>query len=368
MTLTLQEISEKIHQILWGKSFVDVVDQDDIEHTFILRSLSINEQNEVKYIRRKELALARHVGILCEDDLRELYAAQGVWTPKEQARIEDLELGLSQIGAQIKDFEFLRSKKNKLKKIRRDYQRELRELLDTRASLFSLSAEQRAEEIARRHMVFLSAQTPDERQYWSCKEEFNECDDNALLFNLARSYFRENQMTEVQVRTVARAGEWRFRWRASKNGESLFGRPISEWSEIQNALVFWSQYYDSVYDSIDRPPNHIIEDDAACDAWVEDQNKKHSAMNKNAGRSALGNRTASKSKDHQEVFVMVQHGDEDTIKEVQDMNPATIRAKLRREHEQIKNAGGKRIKEWDLGTRRAETPHQVIQKGRKGRK
>jgi hypothetical protein len=368
MTLTLSEISEKIHQILWGKSFVDVVDGDGTEHTFILRSLSINEQNAVKHLRRKELALARHMGILSDEELKAIYAEDGVWTEEQEKRIEDLQNGISQLAAQIKDFHYIRAKKNRLEKIRKKFNNELTDLLNTRLQLFHLSAEQRAEEVARRHVVFLATQTPEEEQYWGSKEEFDLCEDICLLFNLAKAYFQENQLTEATCRQIARSGEWRFRWHASKKGESLFGRPISDWSEAQNALVFWSQYYDSVYDSLERPPNHVIEDDSACDQWVEDQNKKHVPGAK-SDRSPLGNKTATKNKDHQEVFMMVQKDDEEAIKEVQDMNPSAVRSKLRREYEQIKNAGGKRIKEWDLGTRRAETPSQVISKGnRKGRK
>lgn len=365
MTLTLPEISEKIHQILWGKSFVDVDDQFGNEHTFILRSLSIHEQNSVKYLRRKEFARARAVGIMTDEELQQLYAADGVWTEEHENKIVDLEDGLKKIGSQIKDFQFLRAKKNKLERTRRGWERELQELIRTRLQLFNLSAEQRAEEVARRHVVFLATQTFEEEQFWETQDDFDECEDILLLYNLAKAYYQENQLDEKRCRQIARSGEWRFRWMASKKGESLFGRPISQWSEAQNALVFWSQYYDSVYDSLDRPPHHVIEDDAACDAWVEDQNKKQRVGGgKKEKRSALGNKTAAKNKDHQEVFMMVQPGDEDTIKEVQDMNPSSVRAKLRREYEQIKNAGGKRIKEWDLGTRRSETPSRVISRGK----
>ena len=370
MALSLREISDKIHQILWGKSYVDVIDSDDVPHTFILRSLSIHEQNEVKYLRRHELDLARHGGLLCDEELREIYEADGVWTSEEEKRIDDLQDAISRIGTQIKDFEFRRAKKRKLEQAQKRFQKELDELYVTRMNLFNLSAEQRAEEIARRHMVFLSTQTIDQRQFWPSREQFDEYSDMVLLFKLAQAYYRQNQFSEAEIRQIARAGEWRYRWQASKRGESLFGRPIAEWSESQNAIVFWSQYYDSVYDSMDRPPAHVIENDAACDAWVEDQNKKVSAKSSSTtkqDRSALGNKTASKSKNHQEVFMMVQPDDKEAIQEVQEMNPSTIRRKLRMENEQIKNAGGKRIKEWNLGTRSQETPTNIVSKG-KGRR
>ena len=69
--LTQKSISEKIGQILWGKSFVDTVDEEGNELTFVLRSLTIAESNKAQYLYNKELAKCQNVGILCFEEMKE---------------------------------------------------------------------------------------------------------------------------------------------------------------------------------------------------------------------------------------------------------------------------------------------------------
>jgi hypothetical protein len=153
---------------------------------------------------------------------------------------------------------------------------------------------------------------------------------------LTLRYLENHIMSEADVREIARSGLWRFRWSASKNGESLFGKPISEWGELQSALVYWSQFYDYVYESMDRPSDMVIANDAALDAWSLDQNKGSS--NKAA--------SLSKNSNHQEQFIVVPDADQGTIDRVHDMNDKKSKDLISRERNKIKEKGS--ISEWDL--------------------
>ncbi len=70
-------------------------------------------------------------------------------------------------------------------------------------------------------------------------------------------------------------------------------------------LCYWSNYYQSIYEmpSTDRPPDSIVEDDAALDAymkaWSEERNREDSA------NQAKNNKLGQKSGwDFQETLVM----------------------------------------------------------------
>ena len=119
---------------------------------------------------------------------------------------------------------------------------------------------------------------------------------------------------------------------------------------MQNTLVYWSQYYDFVYDSHEKPAPMIIEDDDALDAWVNDALKSRgsSAGSGKQKRNMFGSKKASQKKSHQEQFVMVQPGNQESIDRVQDMNTSTVRRQLRSENARLKQSKGKRVSEWQL--------------------
>jgi hypothetical protein len=367
--LTQKDISQKISEILWGKSFVDVKNECGDELTFVLRTLTIAESNKAQYIYNKELTKCQHVGILCFDEMKKILCDQGVWSKDHDNRIEYLKSKKILALNQIKDFEMIKHKRVRLERALKKIEEEIDELTFTRNNFFGLTAETRAEEIKRRYMIMMSTEDVNGNAYWPTERSFLDCDDQVLLFNLAKLYYNNNLLSEKDIRKIARSGEWRYRWNASKGGESLFGTPVAEWSEPQDAVVFWSGYYDSVFACTERPSSATIENDEMLDLWVEDYNKRiRSGSKTQSSNNAFGNRTAKKNKDHNEVFMKVDRGDEEAIRKVQEMNTSTAREKIRAEQQQIsKLSGGQRIKEWDLGDRKHTTSSQIVSKGRKGR-
>lgn len=343
------DITKSIEKILWGKSFAEVKDSQDSEHVFILRSLNIKESNFCNYIYDREYKTSLDLGVLTNDELVQMYIDSDVWSEDGDKRIEVIENGLKFLQSQLKDAQFFTAKKKKLQKEIDKYRREADSLKEIKANLFTHSAESRAEEVMRRYMVMLSTETIDEQKYWETEIDFLNERDAELLVNLALAYYKSNMFFEKDLRSIARAGQWRFRWLASKNGADLFGRPISEWSEMQNALVYWSEYYDQIYDSSERPSDQIINNDEACDAWVREQSKKsgHGINSGKQDKNFFGNKKAKTNKDHQEQFIMVKPGDKEAIHEVQDMNTDSVRRRLGKENEKIKQTKG-RVKEWQL--------------------
>ncbi len=100
---------------------------------------------------------------------------------------------------------------------------------------------------------------------------------------------------------------WRIRYvTATKTGDSLFGVPISEYSVDQLTLLYWSHFYQSIYEMMpdERPADTIIEDDQALDAYMKDW---HSDRNRDAAASkAKKNKHYGQNSawDHEETLVM----------------------------------------------------------------
>lgn len=338
-------VDERIKRILWGRSIVSVKDGNGADLTFILRSLTSHEGNRLDFVYHKELAEALRRGMLMEDELIQLLDGAGLWTGNDDIYLKGLERKEKLLAEKLSQYKFQKTLLKKVEKEMEETKVEREERERFRDSLLMLSAENRAEEIRRRHMIYMSTEDAEERSFWPNIESFLDDYDLVLVFNLAISYYRNNVFSESEMRQVARSGAWRFRWSAAKDGADLFGQPISSWTEAQNAIVYWSQFYDFVFESMDRPPDAVVKDDVACDVWYEDQVKKL-ARKGDERTNVLGTKKATTNKFHQEQFVMVSPGDVDTVKEVQEMNPIHTRNKLRREQEVVKKSG--KVSEWEL--------------------
>ncbi len=347
------DLNRIIETILWGKTIVEVNNGDGIPQLFILRSLSIKEANLANFIYNKELDKSREAGLLLQKDLEELFRAQNMWSNEDDKKIIDLQSVVKSLVKQIKSAEFMPHRKKQLEKQFAKIEAEINELLHRKNDLFTNSAEARAEEIKRRFIVMMSTETKNETPYWPTEGDFLEESDHVLIYNLAVSYYKHNIFDEKTIRKIARSGIWRYRWKMAKTGADLFGKPICDWSDMQNILVYWSQYYDYVYESYESPPDHIIECDIFCDSWVEEQSKKH-AKKGDEKSNIVGTKKSKTNTAHQEQFIMVEPGNKEAIQAVQEMNAPSVRRKLQIEYNKIKNSK-KRISEW--GLRKGQLPN-----------
>ncbi len=347
-------IQQKINQILWGKCIVEVVDSSDEIRPLILRSLTTHENNHLDFIYNRELREALEDGMLLSEELFDIYEEQELWNERDEILIRGMQKKISILKDQIHQFTYMKSRRKRAERDLKRTKEELEEKLSYRNQLCMLSAENRAEEIKRRFMMMMSAEDIDGNKYWEDKEKFLNEIDLLLIYNLALAYYEKNVFNEAETREIARSGAWRFRWQAAKKGADLFGKSIASWSEMQSAVVYWSQFYDFVYESTERPSDVVIADDSACDKWYEQQVKKLSLkQTQTSGKNALGTKKSKTNKFHQEQFLFVDPNDPEAVKKIQDMNTPSARIKLQIERKKIEEAAkkGRRVKEWDLRKR-----------------
>lgn len=346
------EIQHKVHQILWGKFIAEVTNAEGLVKPFVLRSLTSHEINYLDFLYNRELRLAIEDGLLLELDLCTIYEDNGLWAETDEIHIKGLQNKIDIIKNQIRQCQFMKNKKKKYERDLKKTKNELENKNWEKNQLFMLSAENRAEEIKRRYMIMISSENINGEPYWESEESFLNEIDSVLMYNLAIAYYKNNILSESETREIARSGTWRFRWQAAKKGSDLFGKPVSEWSDMQNALVYWSQFYDIVYESGERPDQSIIDDDNACDAWYDDYIKRMSNNNvNNESRSPTGIKKSKLNKIHQEQFIFVDENDSESIEKVQNMNAPSIREKLKSERQKIESSKGGRLSEWNLRKR-----------------
>lgn len=332
------EIEKEIRKILWGKSIVSAKDCNGQSKTYVLRSLTMSEMNYLDFIYDQCFNESIESGLLSKEELDFFYKNNEIWTDEDEQELKDLKKEIAkQKGLKSK----LKANKTKIKILSNKIKKledKLSNMIAYKQDLDSCSAEKHAEEISNRHMIHLSATDKFGKRLWEEDEDFLNCTDEKLIYNLTINYYKNNFLSDKQLRKIARSGVWRYRWSASKNGESLFGKPISEWTSVQNHLVYWSQYYDYIYENPDRPDDATIEDDDSIDRWMENESKKN--------KKSRVSKKSNKNSEFVEDFIVVEDGDSETIKDIYDENTISSRQVINKTREQVQKNG--KVNDWQV--------------------
>lgn len=402
-----QDTTELLDAIIWGRRIVDVFNREDELVTYVLRPLSLEERNMGNYIHKRALGRAKDEGHLTRDELTKQAITQELW---KATNADDLRKLRSELAVQLK----LRDEEMRTKMLdgqgRRKRQSPTSRLKKLDAKIASISktiheleatytqhielpsAEYRAE--CERGDYFLRCSTlsfPEMAQVWSTMDQLKEEEDTVLIGRLMREYYNDSLVDEAAIRRIARSGYWRCKWMASKKNrgvKTLFDREMYDLTLDQFRLVYWSQIYDSAFESMEAPSDRVIDDDALFDKWLEQQHQKREAERKKSefDKKFAGNDKKAKAnevgfsiigeycwechcgvKDEADERGADKRGhlhapscpygvflyyDEDTkrrkIEEVQSANPENVRKILGNEQKRLAEAGTDGIEEQHL--------------------
>tara|TARA_B100001769_G_C22105678_1_gene597318 strand:- start:2482 stop:3000 length:519 start_codon:yes stop_codon:yes gene_type:complete len=146
-------------------------------------------------------------------------------------------------------------------------------------------------------------------------------------------------MSDSQIRELARNEPWRSLWsmRESAGIKLFINKDFQELTNNQKNLIVWSQLYDNIRESMDVPPDEVIEDDDMLDGWfIEQGRKRKREVKKKHLEDSLTNKDIT-NKD--EVYVMSKKDDSSGIQDIYDMNEATSRWVISERDKQIQSEG-----------------------------
>lgn len=123
-------------------------------------------------------------------------------------------------------------------------------------------------------------------------------------YNMIARILADSSISEQKIREISRSGFWRGIW-TNKKYDS-FRVPHYELSDEQQSLAYFSQFYDYVYESTERPSQDIIDDDDKIDGWHTDQYRKHE-KERNVKKKSGPQRDLSR---FQEVFLPAANQEE----------------------------------------------------------
>ena len=300
MELTDYEFDKHLHIVLTG---IKIIEVEGIELMLKQPDTMLKMKGNLAYEKAYKEAVDN--GLLPRAKLEELIEKRNLISDEEQKQLSRLESKLEAQKVLLAKTTKVKANQDRIKKIISDLEREIFSIKEKRLSKLMMSAETKAEEDRYNFLCSMSVYK-DNRLFWSSYHDYNKETRLFLRDKVISEFilFYNGIPTEI-IRCIARSNLWRVRYITScKTSESLFGRPTSEYTVDMLNLAFWSNYYQQIYDMLpeDRPPESIIEDDEALDAYMnsyyEEQQKE--SMARKAKRKTGGKLSAF---DQEEVIV-----------------------------------------------------------------
>lgn len=122
-----------------------------------------------------------------------------------------------------------------------------------------------------------------------------------------------------KIREIAKSEKWKSKWYALK--EKNFKN--DDLTDHQISIVSWSNYYDSVYQSMEKPSDEIIKDDIALDGWSILENKRRKEEDKKRNAEKMLPKNISNAN---EIFIPARNQKE--AEDIFDLNDGQGKARI----------------------------------------
>lgn len=331
--MTLEEIEKQINRISWGNRYIKVT-EDGREHLILVKSLSLRFRNWIDFIYDTAYEKAKTLGILTEKEMMEELSKNKTWTATDDSLITSMSNTIEEMTETLSSL--TKHEKKRAERIIDSYRKKIDEMEAKKRQLLDSTCEKYASEQRLRAFVFASCYKVDsEEKYWPTWESFLENVSEEFVLLATTEIMKVQKCDTKSIREIARSSNWRHRWRSSSSIIDVFGKPIVELDDEQSNLVYWSNIYDSVYESLDRPPQEIIDSDELLDKWFNEQNRKNELEDK---KRYLDKKSAkvipSSVNRHGEIFIAPRESL--SAKEIEDMNSPINKAFIERQHNKLK--------------------------------
>ena len=298
--------------------------------TYTLRWPTREQRLEAEEVFREALEQATLDDIQTDEEVVDFLVGEGFWSEKDESAllglpkdIENLKVGLYESRAtdragQIRDtLERARQALRKLESRRHQYDH------TTRLGIARVAAMRY--KLARGLCLGEKFLFP----------EVTDLDDESDLLSEVLTAWQDAQLTETQVRALARSNAWRTLWNCKGTAPSVFGVPACDYTDEQLHLVAASTLYDNVREHPECPPEEVLFDDDLFDGWLILERRKRDR--EGAEKSIEDSFTDPRIRNSQEVFKIVKSPEE--AKKVQSLNSASAQSVLNKRRAVIEKHG-----------------------------
>lgn len=282
MSLTHEELEKYIEQVCSSAKIVCLGSGD-----FVFKYPTTMISMKARLIYEAEYQKAIQEGLLPYKEMKKLIEERHLISESDQKALSSLKSKLGGQKVLLAKTTRVRANQDRIKKVIEELEIQIREIEYKERSKLTMTAETKAEEAKLLYLCWACTYnfTTEELQWKSDKEFMKES--NFVLRQDIISEFMSfySGVSTTIIREIARSSLWRIRYITSvKTSDQLFGRATTEYSGDMLNLAYWSHFYQNIYEMMpdDQPPQDIIEDDMALDAYMEAYYKERS--NDNAAR------------------------------------------------------------------------------------
>ncbi len=311
LELSFQEAEEFIERVI-NNAHLSEIDVGLPEKCFVVfSSPSAKHILKSRSVRLRALAEAEREGLPSREEVDALIESRGIISAEDKEKVKEFE---DKISAQQRVLQLTKiegRRKPILESIDR-FEDEIAAINAKGDHYRTMSREYKADEEAILYLAWSATHTVDGQRHWSTFEDFEKEKDLSFRESVIREFAKFNRgLTAEQVRYLARHTLWRIRYTAAlKIGGSLFVRGLEDLTPDQQALLFWSNHYHSIYEMLpdDKPDDDVINDDKALDEYMEqyfkriEADRNESRMKRHSGRK--GKLSASEK---EEVIITQAH-------------------------------------------------------------
>lgn len=294
----------------------------------VIKPLTIEQSVEAAKVYGDSFDTSLHEGVMTEDQMIKWMIQQGLWHKADDNELEKIDRAIDD--AKVEMFKNY-TDKDKVKTLRvvlRALIKTKIEKISYKNSYFSNTCEGIAA-LQKTSWIIKNSTYLDDTLY-----DFEEHDVTSVI-----NAWQQTNMSDSQIRELARNEPWRSLWsmRESAGIKLFINKDFQELTNNQKSLIVWSQLYDNIRESMDVPPEEVIEDDDMLDGWfIEQGRKRKREVKKKHLEDSLTNKDIA-NKD--EVYVMSKKDDSSGIQDIYDMNEATSRWVISERDKQIQSEG-----------------------------
>lgn len=288
MDISFDDVEKYLVDIFSGCVYTRV---GDLSLVFRFPTNKIKQMAYLMYQKSFDEAIKN--GLLPLKELEELIEKRNLITTEEILKLTKLKSQLEAQQILLGKTTIVKANQDRIKQVIHRLKTEISQIEYKRRSKLLMSAETKAEEDKTMFICSQCVFDENDNLYWSSYKEALKEDRLILKDEILFSYLRfyAGLSTSI-IRAIARNNLWRVRYITStKASDSLFGIPTSDYTTDQLNLVYWSNYYQSIYEMLpeDRPSDIVIEDDDTLDAYMktiyEERNKDDAARKSKTKRS-----------------------------------------------------------------------------------
>jgi hypothetical protein len=343
---TIEELHNQLEEIITGEKLIRL-DQDPAGPIFVLFKYppkavirQADKQGDLTVFQAKK------DNFMTEEEMLDLLKKRGTWTEKEEEAVEKLRSKIKKWEEKLNNSDLGEGSRKSLTAIKSKLEDELWKVEVRRENSLAQSVERVGRKQKFDYLVWLCSYDVDtqDRMWANYLTYYKDLEENLRikLLNELR-IFLDGHSTE-EIRYIARHNLWRIQYiNAQKSNTPLFPGAVVQWTPDQLNLVWWSSYYQGIYEMLpeDQPDDWVIDDDDELDKYMSELHKER--VKDRATRVAekkYGPSTAMKMK---EVLITQAHPDYEHLE--YDKPPSVkkdIDAKTLRDDSQMKGASRKR--------------------------